>query len=65
MFESQRVNGFTDITVNWNPVDHVPVPYDRVDALYQASETCPEHIQASARISSWVRRFSEWGTRIT
>ena len=43
----------TDITVDRNPVDHVPVPYNRVDALHQASETYPDHIQASARIPSW------------
>ena len=31
--ERQRIKGFTDITVDRNPVDHVPVPYNRVDAL--------------------------------
>ena len=61
----ERINKFTDITVDWNPVDHVPVPYDRVDALHQASETGPDHIQASARIPGWGRIFLEWGTRIT
>ena len=47
------MNGLTDITVDRSPVDHVPVPHDRVDALHQASETCPDHEQASARIPSW------------
>ena len=45
---------FTDITVDGSPVGRVFVPYDRVDALQQASKTGPDHEQASARIPSYA-----------
>ena len=45
---------FTDITVDWGPVDHVLVPYDRVDTLHKASKTGPDHVQARARIPSYA-----------
>jgi hypothetical protein len=48
----QRINEFTDITVDGSPVDHIPVPYDRVDALHKASKAGPDHEQASRRIPS-------------
>jgi hypothetical protein len=53
-FKRQRIEGVTDITVYRSPVDHVLVPYDRVDTLQEASETCPDHEQARARIPSYV-----------
>ncbi len=50
--ERQRIKGHTDIAVNRNPIDHVPVPYDRINTLDEASNADPEHVQASARIPS-------------
>jgi hypothetical protein len=35
------------------------VPYNRIDELHQASETRPEHIQASPRIPSCVAQSLE------
>jgi len=52
--ESQRIEGVTDITIDRSPVDHVLVPYDRIDALYEASKSGPDHVQASARIPSYA-----------
>ena len=54
MLKRQRIEGLTDITVNRNPIDHVLVPYNRVDTLQKASKTGPDHEQASARIPSYV-----------
>jgi hypothetical protein len=48
--ERQGINGFTDITVDRSTVDHILVPYYRVDALQEASKTGPKHVQTSARI---------------
>ena len=42
------------ITVYRSPVDHILVPYDRVDTLQEASKTGPDHEQASASIPSYV-----------
>ena len=56
MFTRQRVNELTDITVDRSPVDHVIVPHNRVDALYQASNTSPKHVHAGAGIPSCVIR---------
>ena len=50
----QHIEGVTDITVHRSPVDHVLVPYDRVDTLQEASKTGPDHVQTSARIPSYV-----------
>jgi hypothetical protein len=57
MIKRQRIEGATDITVYRGPVDHVLVPYDRVDKLQEASKTGPDHVQASARIPSYVVIF--------
>lgn len=46
----QRIKGLTNITVYRSPIDYVVVPYNRIDKLHQASQTRPEHIQASPRI---------------
>ncbi len=43
MNERQRIKGHTDVTVDRSPVDHILVPYDRVDALQQASKAGPNH----------------------
>ena len=43
----------TDITVDRSPVDHVFVPYDRVDEQYQTRETSPCHVQASCHVPSY------------
>jgi hypothetical protein len=43
----------TDDTVDRSPVDHVFVPYDRVDALYQTTETSPCHVRASCHVPSY------------
>ncbi len=47
----------TDVRVDRSPVDHVMVPDDRVDALYEAAKTCPCHVQASACIPSCAAEF--------
>jgi len=52
--ERQRLKGHTDVTVDGSPVDRVLVPYDRIDALQEASKTGPGHVQACARIPSYV-----------
>ena len=54
--ESQRIKGLTDITVDRSPVDRVLVPYNRVDALQEASKTGPDHVQASACIPTCAVR---------
>ena len=51
-----KINGFTYVTVDRSTVDNVLVPYDRIDALHQASKTGPDHVQASARIPSCALR---------
>jgi hypothetical protein len=50
--ETTRTHNLTYITVDRSLVDHVFVPYDRVDTLQQASKTGPNHKQACARIRS-------------
>ena len=54
MLKRQHIEGVTDIAVYRSPVDHVLVPYDRVDTLQEASKTGPDHEQASTRIPSYV-----------
>ena len=51
-YSRQRIKGLTDIAVNRSSVDHILVPYDRVNALHKASEPDPDHVQAGARIPS-------------
>ena len=48
--ECRHINGLTNIAVNRSSVDHILVPYDRVNALHKASKPDPDHVQASARI---------------
>ena len=43
---------FTNKTVNPSPVNHIFVPYDRVDIVHETPETDPSHIQASTSIPS-------------
>jgi hypothetical protein len=65
MRKRQRIEGVTDITVYRNPVDHVLVPYDRVDTLQEASKTGPDHEQTSTRIPSYVHHSQkEWGNQV-
>ena len=43
----------TDVTVDWSPVDHVFIPYNRIDALYQTPKTSPCHVHASSDVPSY------------
>jgi hypothetical protein len=45
--------GLTNVTIDWSFVFYAVVPNDRVDALYQASETGPSHVQASSHVQSY------------
>ena len=54
----------TYITVDWRPVDHVLVPYDRVDTLQEASKTGPDHVQASARIPNYAVIQKEYSNKV-
>jgi hypothetical protein len=52
-----------DVTVDRGPVDHILVPYNRVDALYQASNTSPSHVHAGAGIPSFKMPIEGNGTK--
>jgi hypothetical protein len=49
----ETYQAFTDVTVDRSPIDHVFVPYDGVDALYQTTETSPCHEQACSDVPSY------------
>ena len=57
----QYCRELTDVRVDRSPVDHIVVPDDRVDALYEAAKTCPCHVQASACIPTCAVAFLDPG----